>query len=492
MPAWYWIVIVALFGSPFLYKFVRLWIVTPIRMHRRQSLAALPTLQHATPEHITPELSDMLRSVLPRFRAEGFESAAMTFGAHNVPNVRSVSAILVNRATQDVAMIRCTWGKAIRSIGYSIHSEFTDGTGVTTGVNPGIGVFPRDPGVNSVIFSRLPDIHALCEFHRRRLRHLGVDQRPRHPIPPGTEIDRTLREWQRNTARLVSLGYMYLESSGQRFRYTWKGAFLSTWRLIQPIKGWRIKLRDRRALALWRKLQMPDHPADPATPPPHADATPTVAPAPIASQTVASPPVASEPSTVNYEVNPAEGEIVFDPTADGLTLRIGRATVAQFFARNWLFLVWILLCTCIIAFNLVTNGLARLLVPGAGAPATRWVLPATFFVLACFAAWRLARVARTVICLRGTTVLTANRHGLTYRNVPTPRGSGHIAREDLRGLLVVSPRRGRHKFHVLCALRHNARALPLLVSPDAQQADRARVALARSLGIETSEPITLT
>jgi hypothetical protein len=480
MPTWYWIAIFCVFGLPVLYKFVLIWVMVPIKVHSKQTLAQRPNLQYATAEHITPELSEMLQSILPPFRAEGFESAAMTRNANSVPGVQSVVATLVNRSTHDVAVIISTWAKNSRSLVYAIRSEFTDDSIVSTGVNPGIGVYPRDPKEDSAGFSQRVNIHALCEFHRRRLRHLGVDQLPRHPVPPGAELERIFREWDRTTSRLIRLRYMYLDHSAQLFRYTWKGAFLCTWRLIHPIKGWRIKRRDRRALDLWRKLQMPGEPADTAMRMPHVAATP------------ADPPpttLDSDSSALNYEVSLNEGEVFAEQTASGLTLRVGTATVGQYLARSWFTLLWLLFCAGLITLILVTHGLMRTILPRAG---TARGLSTSFFVLLLFALWDFIRILRAVICLRGTIVLTATRQGLTYRNIPALKGSGHIARHDLRGLLVAARYTGFRKLHILCALRENARPLHLFAIRDPQKAQQARAALARALGIESPEPATVT
>jgi hypothetical protein len=387
-----------------------------------------------------------------------------------------VVATLVNRSTHDVAVIISTRAKNSRSLVYALRSEFTDNTIVATGVNPGIGVYPRDPNEHSAGFSQRVSIPALCEFHRRRLRDLGVDQRPRHPVPPGAELERIFREWDRTTARLVRNGYMYLDHSAQLFRYTWKGAFLCTWRLIHPIKGWRIKRRDRRALALWRKLQMPGDPADTEMRMPHVAAPPAPPPTQFAPDS----------SALNYEVSLDEGEVFVEQTPAGLTLRVGTATVAQYLAGSWFSLLWILFSAAFTTLVLLTHGITRMLVPG-GVPLPR-NLSISVFVIFFWGVWDFVRLLRGVISLRGTIVLTASPQGLTYRNIPALKGAGHIPRQDLRGLLVAARQTGFRKLHILCALRESARPLPLFAIRDPQKAQQARTALARALGIEAPEP----
>ena len=176
------------------------------------------------------------------------------------------------------------------------------------------------------------------------------------------------------------------------------------------------------------------------------------------------------------------------PTPAGVTLRVGTISVGRFLARRWFSLLWLLFCATMICFSLIIHGVIRNAAARSGVPIRDWGLPAAFFFLVIFGLWDLTTIIRGAICLRGTIVLTATPQGLTYRNIPVRKGSGHIAREDLRGLLVVSRNVGFRRLHILCALRENARALPLFTTRDGPQAEQARAALAHALGIESPEP----
>ena len=477
---WYWILILCAFAFPIILKFIVLWIVVPIRVHAKQTLAARPNLQFATPDDVTHELREMLQSVLPQFRAEGFESAAMTCSADNVPGVRSVVATLVNRPTQDVAVIISTHGKAARSLVYAIRSEFADDTIVSTGVNPGIGVYPKDPNEHPIGFSRLSDIHALCEFHRRRLRQLGLDQGSRHPIPPGSEIDRVIREWDRTTSRLVRHGYMYLDGPAGLFRYTWKGAFLCTWRLIQPIKRWRIKWRDRKAARVWRDLDMDGYRA-----PVHAPTA--VAPAPFQSptNTPSIPPPLPPQTDLAYETTLPEGEIREEQSPGQLTVRMGTPTAGRYLARRWGTLLMIGVWCFLIGSNLYLALRIQLAAARVGVPLSFSVMRLSTLAIGIFLIIDVVKLVTGVIALRGTIVITASPQGLTFRNTPAAPHSGHIDRPNLRGLAVLPHQIGlRKKLWRLAATSESDRSQTLLISPDQPRLEHLRTALAKTIGIE--------
>jgi len=481
---WYWIVLGIVVALPFVRRFLKRWIAVPIRMRRTHHMTMSCNLQHATAEQITPELRQTLQSILPQFRAEGFESAAMNCNTGTVPGVNSVAATLVNRETGDLAIIIATWAKSTRSVVYAVRSEFTDDTIVSTSVDHGVGVLPLSPSVSSVGFSRLPSIHVLCEFHRRRLRHLGVDEKPRYPFPPGSEIDRFNREYDRTTKRLVQIGYIYPDQAAQVFRYTWKAAFLCSWRITPPIEGLRIKLHDRRALALWRELKMPGNPTDGPTvdelPAQPARATPD----PTLAQATG--------SNLNYEVGLAEGEIRVESTPAGVTVRMGRPSIPRYLARNWISLIWIVICAAGLSFFLFQLWMMQRLALRLGLPFRFFFVQLSFVPLIVFLILRILKLIRSALMLRGTIVLTATEAGLEYRNIPAFRGSGQIARSELKGLMVVSAKVGwGKKVHMLCALLRNARPLLLLATGDAErleQLTQVRSRLVHAMGIEVAAP----
>lgn len=57
-----------------------------------------------------------------------------------------------------------------------------------------------------------------------------------------------LREkFHRDFAKKIELGYWYRESADTRARLTLKGAYVSAWGELPPIKQWRLATARRRA-----------------------------------------------------------------------------------------------------------------------------------------------------------------------------------------------------------------------------------------------------
>ena len=215
LPPWYWIVVVGLLALPLAIKWFVKWILAPIIIHRRQTIAMRPDNRIAGPETLTPEIAELTAALVSQFKAEGFEFAANTYHANAVPGVRAVQIMLVNRSTSDIAVVIGTIAHARaskrRALVFAVRSEFADGTSISTGSSRNIGITPKNPAIDTINFAWVTDAHTLYEAHRRRLRLLGKADVPRVAPVPGAELDYVDREWQRETRRYVELGYRYFD-----------------------------------------------------------------------------------------------------------------------------------------------------------------------------------------------------------------------------------------------------------------------------------------
>jgi hypothetical protein len=478
MSNWYWILLALTFGVPFSINVLRRWIYAPFVIYRTKSASVNPGFEIAAPEHFTAEMRDTLQHLLPDFRNEGFEAMLTINHANGVPGVRGIQTLLVNRATQDVAVIIGSWSRATRSVVFAIRSEFPDGSKVVTGVNRGIGIFPPDPAGDYQNFPWVNDAATLCEAHRRRLRRAGKFDRLRTAPAPGEEMAYSLAEWQRENQRHVRVGYRRLDADAGLYRFTLRGACLSTWRLTPPIKNWRIKRRDRKALRAWRELDMHDYR------PPFRASPGAAAPAAATSSPYESP-VAPAPSNLTYETTLREGEIREDQSPGQLTVRMGTPTVPRYLVRRWPTLLMIGLWCALLSLNIYFSWRIQITAIRLGLPPRFPAFRVSTIVFLLFLLADVAKLLFAVISLRGTIVLTASPQGLTFRNAPGLTPAGHIPRADLEGLSVhLHENRFRKKLYRLVAKTESNRRQTLLISADHPRLEHLRATLARTIGIE--------
>ncbi|MDB5172019.1 MAG: hypothetical protein JWN51_792 [Phycisphaerales bacterium] len=477
-----WLVAMVL---PALLAFLNRWVWVPIRMHSRQTILIRPRREATASEQLTPELQDYIGQVVRQFRDIGFEVAGNFHQPGAVPGINSFQIVCVNRATNDLAIIIATRGSNSRSMLFAIRSEFPDGTWIATANNRGIGIFPREPGTEVANFSWAKDPAELHEAHRRLLRRAGKSNTPRIAPAPGEALAYVDREWDRNSHWHVRCGYRWRDDSAGVYRFTWKGAYFSTWKLLWPLKGWRLRLRDYKARRLWNELGMDQwhRPASAAvlrSPPPR--------PLPGATGTL-NAPVETTSNTragtlLRYEGGLAEGEIRSEQVDGALVVRAGGITVGRVILRRWGNLLLILILTVpVVSTSLLVWRMPKYLYRSLYGI---WVLPAFWVVLIAIEILALTRALRQA---RGTAVITASQAGLRFTNAPDHRGNGEIAREDIGSLFVLIDRAGlRGKWYRLEARPfHSGPTQVLIRSKDLIALNEVQRAMAVALGIESEQ-----
>ncbi len=143
--------IVALLLLPAWVYFFRVFIRTPIRIHRRQAVTLKPSDRPAEPGDMTPETINFIRETLRQFNEIGFEVVRNRFITGNIENVGANNLLLVNRTTRDVASIVAVRGADSRNLVFAIESEFANGLRVATAFNSKIRFLPRQAGLDSLV-----------------------------------------------------------------------------------------------------------------------------------------------------------------------------------------------------------------------------------------------------------------------------------------------------------------------------------------------------
>ena len=475
MFPWYLIVLAVSIGLPISIRFVVQWLIVPMRIRKRQWMPIEPGFMPAAPEHFTPDVRESLHVLLAEFAALGFKEPAGVFVAIPGQGLRSLQTVLVDRGTGDVGIISHVRSEGTRATAFAVLSEFQDGRSVLTQAYRGIGNLPTDPEMDALNFSWVRDARTLCEIHRRRLQRLGKSLALRAEPPTGHEVEYARRRWHRETARHVEAGYKVADTVTNIYQFTRKGAFLSVWKLQQPIKGLRMLLRDIRAHRVWRELGM-----DTWTPPP------PVVTVPFASPASGIAAVESGPSPLRYESGLADGQVAYDVAGDAVTVRMGRPTVARYLLSRWPTLLSIGIWSSLLSFNFYLYWRVQQMQIRAGrATGPTWIgLPT--IVMAAFLLNDVVRLLMAVLNVRGTVLITANRHGLTFRNVPAFDHSGFIPRDDLASLVVlVQKPTFRKPIYSLHANLDSGRRQLLLTGPDHATIEDARSRIAAALGLET-------
>ena len=235
------------------------WLFGPIVVFWKFWQSMRPIWEHAELTELPPKISQIIADKVAHFAVAGFEPLAVLRSPRATANVGANVLIMKNTITNDLAFTLVAQPQS-RSrpeiLVFWVESRFEDGVRITTGVNPQLSAFPRDPMEQSANFVWVTSVAAICEAHRRRLDQLGMTSRRRCVPARGQEIAMLNRDWDASGQRRELLGYQYREQTTDVYRLTWKGALLCSWRLVQPTKAIRAFLRDHKARRLWRELGM--------------------------------------------------------------------------------------------------------------------------------------------------------------------------------------------------------------------------------------------
>lgn len=216
-----------------LQKSLGYWLVPIILRRRAQALPLVPS--PLEPVADPGELEPAMRAALDRW---GGELAGLSFSPspalrqrvpmegvvqlHEHPVHGAVATIIVAQPERPGA-------EPVATLGFT--TQLADGTRVTTGNSPLGSAFPELPRHVGGTFPGEQDAGRLYALHRAHVGRTGraVPLRVGDPVAYQRRIEQRAREWWQEC------GYLYAE--GGALRWTWKGAFLGSWRMQAPWKG---------------------------------------------------------------------------------------------------------------------------------------------------------------------------------------------------------------------------------------------------------------
>jgi hypothetical protein len=371
-----------------------------------------------------------------------------------------------------------------RSLVFTIVSAFSDGTKIITGVNPSVGFGTKDHRDDPVIFSWVRDPGVLLEAHMRRLKRSGRDAKPRVAPLPGDELRFMEEEWKEWIQRSVGRGERYHDPATDKYWLTWPSAFIFTWKLQEPVKSWRIRLRDRRARRLWRTLGMDQYQPTGAPTPANVHTAQSVA---IVSSAMPDAAPSQQPS-LTYQAALRENEIRQEEHPGGVIVRMGTQTLGAFLARRWINLLFIGLWLMLAAYtSLKLIGVLRY------ALSTPWTTRllrtegVALLVWLFFLIVELMRLRAGLRRVRGTITLSASPEGVRFEGAPSKVKRGLLHRDEIETLRVrLIDLRIRRSVYQLEAKKHGSnRVQPLLIARDQDALKNVRTALMRGMGIES-------
>jgi len=323
MWAWPLIFIAALVGLSVLSLFILL-AKTIVKIHREHTAAIKPTYVETRSEDLSEEMREIIGQWVQQFSAEGFEVLANLRNADGVTGAEGIQLFFVQHSTKDNAqalMVRAGFKRVFTVV---ISSDFEDGHRITTTSRRTVSHMPRNPNVDGIAFPWVKDAATLCEAHRRRVASHGRTAFARRYPTANTLSSWLVERWDKDLRRSVSLGYRFADPTAGVYRFTWKGAFLSTLKLLPPVRRIRMRRLEIESRKVWNSLKMNDFVAVPTSPLSSSE------PAQVVSRD------GTQNSGLRYASDLSPGEVRTEVSESSVTIRIGRDSTNRAAIRAWI------------------------------------------------------------------------------------------------------------------------------------------------------------
>ena len=228
------------------------FLLGPVLVHQKNRFPAFPSFDALSVEQVPESIRQNFQRQAVLLSYDGFIVTDYLFQTGQVPNTTMYLALLVNRASSEMAMLVDMWNvtgaATIRASYVEFSTDFSDGVNINTNNNNEVGAFRETREKAIFKFHEVQDPRALYTIHKRLTAMHRSAARPVLP-PEGQEAAEVVRSMIRDLERQRQFGYCYMDTGSAAYRPTWKGAVLMTWKLVWPVISIRRVLMKRASAA---------------------------------------------------------------------------------------------------------------------------------------------------------------------------------------------------------------------------------------------------
>ena len=247
---------------PFLVTYaVIVIIVAPLRVAGKWRMEAEPHFEEIDFEtgHVPDAVLRYVEQSAQQLIPLGFKYVGSVVNSH--PRMKAIGyvAIFVNERARDVATPATIIVEPIPGKRRTVHvmeytTDFENDTCLSTGNMNAPGMGPQPAWKEMYRFPGMSDMQHLYRIHRELTLMRGPAVKKIFPI--GRIAEEIRRDAKRECESFVQTGYARLDDSGEFYRLTMKGMFLTTWKQAWPIKPIIMSAKRRRARRILRNLDL--------------------------------------------------------------------------------------------------------------------------------------------------------------------------------------------------------------------------------------------
>jgi hypothetical protein len=233
------------------------YIAAPLYVRFGTRHSANPSFGRLELEQLDPPVADFLRSHTLELLNLGFDELTLVHIPDATPHETSYLILLVNRQSGDKAMVTATIPKhsLVRPVLYfEFSTRFENGTAFDT-VNVQELLYPPDSETVRTQVPQVSDVRQLYQLHKYVMDKHGMVG-GKVLFQPGKALDYLARfVFIQTFESKARRGLMFYDPGSNCYFLTLKGAFLMTWALLPPIKGFRYSMLRRRARKIMAEFE---------------------------------------------------------------------------------------------------------------------------------------------------------------------------------------------------------------------------------------------
>jgi hypothetical protein len=236
------------------------WLMGPLLIKLTQWNSANPEIEEFDP--FADDCPDAVVESVPKVETSmadlGFRSRGHFRVSGAVPNGEAFVTVFENSKEKQTAqlftMVVSSGPASQTSTVIGFTSEFSDGTKLATSNSKVMSLMPRvRMRDGSASFPEIRGPRRLYEIHQACLVHYCGDALRVEPVmkDPSEFLRRSIHD---DTAKFAETGYYYFDEAHERYRPTWIGACLMTWKSLWPSSAIRRAIRRRTTKRMLEEL----------------------------------------------------------------------------------------------------------------------------------------------------------------------------------------------------------------------------------------------
>jgi len=218
----------------FVFVFLFQSILGPILVRFTQWAKKYPAISAIESGMVPQSILEKIQAHSNGLEAIGFKTIGFFSISDFIPNVQGTFVLSLNSKDKTWAMVPVLECKGMEACYVEFCTEFSDDTEICTNNSDQLQAFIKTPDKKVFQFPKVVTVEMLYKVHDY-LKYKHYKNRTVVLNGVGSEVRYLQSSLTKDFIKQSELGYYYFDSNDEKFRPTWKGSILMTWKLMFPM-----------------------------------------------------------------------------------------------------------------------------------------------------------------------------------------------------------------------------------------------------------------